>query len=64
MEYNGPIELEALVDLDALAENGSHHWTFFAFPKTLLNEHGVPADPEAQRYIAAVQASGVPLGIW
>ena len=29
-----------------------------------MNEHGVPSDPDAQRYIAAVQSAGVPVGIW
>ena len=29
-----------------------------------LNEYRIPSDPEAQEYIAAVQAAGVPIGIW
>jgi hypothetical protein len=29
-----------------------------------LDEHGLPSDLEAQQYIAAIQAGGVPVGIW
>ena len=64
MEYSGPIDLPALVDLDSLAANGASHWTFLAFPTSTVNEHGRPTDPDAQRYIAAVQSAGVPVGIW
>ncbi|PHQ36114.1 hypothetical protein [Rhodopirellula bahusiensis] len=64
MPYDGPIDLDTLVDLDSLAVDGVCHWTFFAFPLSTLDEHGLPSDPEAQRYIAAVQSTGVPIGIW
>lgn len=64
MPYDGPIDLDALVDLDSLAVNGVCHWTFFAFPLSTLDEHGLPCSQEAQRYIAAVQSTGVPIGIW
>ena len=64
MPYDGPINLASLVDLDALAVGGACHWTFLAFPTHIVNEHGVPADVDAQRYIAAVQSAGVPVGIW
>lgn len=60
MVYSGPIDLNALIDLDSLYANGACHWTFFAFPTSMVNEHGVPSDIDAQRYIAA----GVPVGIW
>ena len=64
MSYSGPIDLKTLVDLDALCDQGAEHYTFLAFPKSLVNEYGLPADEEAQEYIAAVQATGVPVGIW
>ena len=64
MPYDGPIDLDALVDLDSLDVDGVCHWTFFAFPLSTLDEHGLPSDSEAQRYIAAVQSTGVPIGIW
>ena len=64
MPYDGPIDLDALIDLDSLTVDSTCHWTFFAFPIATIDEHGLPSDPEAQRYIAAVQATGVPIGIW
>ncbi len=64
MNYSEPIDLNALVDLDSLAASGATHWTFLAFPTHTVNEHGVTSDPDAQRYIAAVQSAGVPVGIW
>ncbi|WP_372717625.1 hypothetical protein [Novipirellula sp.] len=64
MKYSGSIDLDALIDLDSLVANGACHWTFLAFPTSTVNEQGVPSDPDAQRYIAAVQSSGVPVGIW
>ena len=64
MVYSGPIDLDALIDLDSLYTSGARHWTFLAFPTSSVNEHGVPADPDAQRYIAAVQSAGIPVGIW
>ena len=64
MVYSGPIDLDALIDLDSLYTSGACHWTFLAFPTSSVNEHGIPADPDAQRYIAAVQSAGVPVGIW
>jgi hypothetical protein len=59
MVYSGPIDLERLVDLGSECP-----YTFLAFPTSTVNEHGVPADLDAQRYIAAVQGEGVPVGIW
>lgn len=64
MDYAGPIDLDALVDLDSLAASGVCPWTFLAFPSCTLNGQGVPSDPDAQRYIAAIQSAGVPVGIW
>ena len=64
MLYDGPIDLDSLVDLDSLAGEGACHWTFFGFPRSMLDEYGLPSDLDAQRYIAAVQSTGVPIGIW
>ena len=64
MNYAGPINLATLVDLDSLADRGTSHWTFLAFPSHSINEHGVPSDLDAQRYVAAIQSAGVPVGIW
>ena len=56
---SGPIDLDSLVDLGSECP-----YTFLAFPSSGVNEHGVPTDVDAQRYIAAVQAAGVSVGIW
>ena len=64
MDYAGPIDLDSLVDLDSFEISGGGYYTFFAFPISTLSEHGLPTDLEAQQYIAAVQAAGVPVGIW
>lgn len=64
MDYAGPIDLNALVDLDSLAASGVCPWTFLAFPSCTLNGLGIPSDPDAQRYIAAIQSAGVRVGIW
>ena len=64
VNYSGPIDIDLLVDLDSLADRGASHWTFLAFPASSMTDHGVPADFDAQQYIAAVQSAGVPVGIW
>ena len=64
VNYSGPIDIDLLVDLDSLADRGASHWTFLAFPASTVTDHGVPADSDAQQYIAAVQSAGVPVGIW
>jgi hypothetical protein len=64
MHYSGPIDLAHLTDLAAIYASGECPYTFLAFPISSVNEHGVPDDSDAQRYIAAVQSAGVPVGIW
>ena len=64
MVYTGPIDRDSLIDLDPLYTDGGCPYTFLAFPTSTLTEHGVPADFNAQRYIAAVQSAGIPVGIW
>lgn len=55
------IDLDRLVDPKSL--NGGHY-TFLAFPRDAVGADGVPVDPEAQEYIAAIQSAGIPVGIW
>ena len=64
MLYSGPIDLGQLFDPRPIWERGDCPFTFLAFPVSTVNQHGVPNDVEAQEYIAAVQAEGVPVGIW
>ena len=64
MVYSGPIDLDLLIDPQSLYNRGEHPYSFFAFPVSSVNENGVTNDIQAQEYIAAVQAEGVPIGIW
>lgn len=64
MSYSGPVDLGQLIDLAALYDSGECPYTFLAFPRSSVNQYGVPTNTEAQRYIAAIQAAGVPVGIW
>ena len=51
-------------DADAYAKSGRCPWTFFAFPRSLTDEDGLPRDPDARRLLAAVRDLGVPAAIW
>ena len=51
-------------DADEYAKSGRCPWTFFAFPRSLANEDGLPRDTDAQRLLAAVQDLGVPAAVW
>jgi len=62
--YIGPIALEDLFSFDTRAEDSACPYTFLAFPTQLVGEHGIPTNPDAEAYIAAVQSEGVPVGIW
>jgi hypothetical protein len=64
MVYSGPIDLDRLIDLDPLHAAGECPYTFLAFPASGVNDYGVPTNTDAQRYVAAIQAAGVPVGIW
>ncbi len=64
MVYSGPIDIDDLIDPQPLWERGECPYSFLAFPISSLTEHGVPKNTQAQEYIAAVQAEGVPVGIW
>jgi len=64
MAYSGPIHVDQLFDPQPVWERGECPFTFLAFPVSAVNHYGVPVDMNAQEYIAAVQAEGVPVGIW
>ena len=60
----GPIHVAHLIDPKELLDSGNQPFTFLAFPRDSVDQNGIPADQEAQEYIAAVQSQGVPVGIW
>ena len=63
MDNDCSIDINELIDLDSLTPSKAGHYTFFAFPLSTMNKDGLPSDPDAQRYIAAIQTKGVPVGI-
>ena len=58
------VDLANLLDPKTLLGRGEFPWTILAFPQSCVDQRGLPADPEAQDYIAAVQSLGVQVGIW
>ncbi len=39
-------------------------WTFFAYPTSLADDHGLPPDREACELLARVQQRGIDVAIW
>ena len=58
------VDLANMIDPKVLLGRGQYPWTFLAFPQRCVDQNGLPADPEAQEYIAVVQSLGVKVGIW
>ena len=51
-------------DPDAYAKSGRCPWTFFAFPRSLADEDGLPCDPDARSLLEAVRDLGIPASSW
>jgi len=51
-------------DPEAYAKSGRCPWTFFAFPRSLADQDGLPRDPDARGLLAAVRDLGVPVAVW
>ncbi len=49
-------------DADAYWRAGNCPWTFFAFPRILADESGMPPDEDAKRLLAVLQRRGIPVG--
>ncbi|MBC7821631.1 MAG: hypothetical protein IAG10_32495 [Planctomycetaceae bacterium] len=60
----GSIDVDKLFDADAYWRAGDCPWTFFAFPTSLADEHGLPLDDDAKRLLAELQCRGIQVGIW
>ena len=56
------VDLASLIDPKVLLGRGEFPWAFLAFPQSCVDQQGLPADAEAQEYIAAVQSLGVQVG--
>lgn len=51
-------------DPEAYAKSGRCPWTFFAFPRSLADQDGLPRDPDARGLLGAVRDLGVPAAVW
>ena len=51
-------------DADAYWRAGNCPWTFFAFPRALADNDGLPPDDDAKRLLAALQRRGIPVAPW
>ena len=58
------VNLEQLVDADALHRSGECPWTIFAYPTNIADSRGLPPDSGAQRLLAELQKRGIPMAIW
>ena len=51
-------------DPEAYAKSDRCPWTFFAFPRSLADQDGLPRDPDARGLLGAVRDLGVPAAVW
>lgn len=58
------VNIDALFDADEYRQSGHCPWTFFAYPTTLADDHGLPPDEDACRFLGEVQARGIDVAIW
>lgn len=58
------IRFELLFDADEYHRCGSCPWTFFAYPTSLADEHGLPPDAAACDLVAQLQRRGIDVAIW
>ena len=58
------VNLELLFDADEYHRSEHCPWTFFAYPTTLADEHGLPPDEDACRLLSEIQGRGIAVAIW
>lgn len=58
------IRFDLLFDANEYWRSGQCPWTFFAYPTSLAEEHGLPPDDDACRLLATLQDHGVEVAIW
>ena len=58
------IRFELLFDAEEDYRSGNCPWTFFAYPTSLADEHGLPPDPAACELLSQVQERGIDVAIW
>lgn len=51
-------------DAEAYWRAGHCPWTFFAFPSSLADDHGLPPEEDAKRLLVELRTRGIQVGIW
>ena len=58
------IRFDMLFDAEECHRKGNCPWTFFAYPTSLADVHGLPPDREACELLAHIQQRGIDIAIW
>jgi len=58
------IRFDLLFDADEYYRSGICPWTFFAYPTSLSNAHGLPPDAKACELLSLIQQHGIDVAIW
>jgi hypothetical protein len=58
------IRFDMLFDADEYHRTVNWPWTFFSYPTSLADGHGLPPDREACELLALVQQRGIDVAIW
>lgn len=58
------IRFDLLFNADEYHRSGFCPWTFFAYPTSIADEHGLPPDHDACNFLACLQERGIDVAIW
>lgn len=58
------LNTSSLWDADSYWHNGNCPWTFFAYPRSVADECGLPPDDDANRLLAELMQRGIRVGVW
>ncbi len=58
------IRFDLLFDAEEYQRSGGCPWTFFAYPTSMADEHGLPPDTKAYDFIACLQKHAIQVAIW
>jgi hypothetical protein len=58
------IRFDLLFNADEYHRSGFCPWTFFAYPTSMADEHGLPPDDDACDFLARLQERGIDVAIW
>ena len=56
--------MQVTFDAEAYWRAGNCPWTFFAYPSSLADDHGLPPDEDAKRLLVELRTRGIQVGIW